>query len=162
MEKQMKVNQQLQRAVSDGNLKLVKSLINKGCILNAKDNYGRTLIYDAIVKGYKDIVKEFCIANADINNQDINGKTPLHFSCIYGNLEITKLLIGYGANVNIRDKNGNIPIFDAIFNSNGETEIISMLIDCKSDYKTPNIHGVSPKELAESIANFDVSYLFLE
>ena len=101
-----------------------------------------------------------CLSKINVNHQDNNGKTPLHFASIYNQLDIAKILIYYGANVNLKDENGNTPLFDAVFNSRGNPDIILLLKENDADYQTPNNYGVSPKELAETIANFDVSYLF--
>lgn len=156
----MMLNKELEKAVLLGDLSLTKSLLVNGCNIDGKDKYGRTILYDAIVKGFKDIVEELCLAKININLQDNNGKTPLHFASIHHQLDIAKILIHYGANVNLKDENGNTPLFDAVFNSKGNPDIILLLIENDADYQTPNNYGVSPKELAETIANFDVSYLF--
>lgn len=156
----MKLNKELEKAVLLGDLSLTKSLIENGCEIDGKDKYGRTILYDAIVKGFKDIVEELCLAEIDVNHQDNKGKTPLHFAAIYCQIDIAKILIRYGADVNLRDENGNPPLSDAIFNSKGNPDIILLFKENGADYKTPNNYGVSPKELAETIANFDVSYLF--
>ena len=158
----MNVNKKLEDAVLLGDLFEVKALIKKlGLdIINATDKYGRTIIFDAIIKGFVDIVIELCKSGANVNNQDREGKTPLHFASIHNQLEISKILMQYGANVNTRDQNGNTPIFDAIFNSRGNPEIILLLKEHNADYITENNHGVSPKELANTIGNFDVSFIF--
>jgi ankyrin repeat protein len=157
---QMKMDKRLENAVLLGDLPLIKSLIHDGCDVDGIDKYGRTVVYDAITKGFKDIVLELCLAKANVNNQDNNGKTPLHFASIHNQLEIAETLIKYNANVNLKDDNGNTPIFDAVFNSKGNPDIILLLKENNADYITPNNYGVSPKELADTISNFDVSYIF--
>jgi ankyrin repeat protein len=157
----MSINQQLEKAVLVGDLVAVRSLVKRnGLDINASDRYGRTVIYDAIVKGFTNIVNELCLSGINVNHQDKNGKTPLHFASIHKQLDSAKILIQNGANVNVKDDNGNTPIFDAIFNSGGNPEIIVLLKEKGADYVTENNHGVSPKELAYSIGNFDVSYIF--
>jgi ankyrin repeat protein len=156
----MKISKRLENAVLLGELPLVKSLINDGCNVDGVDKYRRAVMYDAITKGFQDIVLELCLASANVNNQDDNGKTPLHFASIYNQFEIAKTLIKYNANVNLKDENGNTPIFDAIFNSKGNPDIILLLKENNADYVTPNYYGVSPKELADTISNFDLSYIF--
>nr|WP_321521007.1 ankyrin repeat domain-containing protein [uncultured Macellibacteroides sp.] len=156
----MMLDKKLEKAVLLGDLSLTKSLLANGFNIDGKDKYGRTILYDAIVKGFKDIVLELCLAKINVNHQDNNGKTPLHFASVHHQLDIAKILIHYGANVNLRDENGNTPLFDAVFNSKGNPDIILLLKENDADYQTPNNYGVSPKELAETIANFDVSYLF--
>ena len=156
----IKINKELRDAVLLGDLALTKTLLSNGSNMYDKDNYGRTILFDAIVKGFEDIVNELCLAGININHQDNNGKTPLHFASVHHQLEIAKTLIHYGADVNLKDINGNTPLFDAVFNSKGNPDIILLLLKNNADYQTPNNYGVSPKELAETIANFDVSYLF--
>ena len=154
------LNKELEKAVLLGDLSLTKSLLENGCKIDGNDKFGRTILYDAIVKGFKDIVEELCLSKINVNHKDNNGKTPLHFASIHHQLDIAKILIYYGANVNLKDENGNTPLFDAVFNSRGNPDIILLLIENNADYQTPNKYGVSPKELAETIANFDVSHFF--
>lgn len=158
----MKINKYLEKSVLIGDLASVISMIKKldSCEVDAKDKYGRTILYDAITKGYDEIVSELCKSGINVNTQDKDGKTPLHFASIHNRFEIVKILIQYGADVNLKDENGNTPIFDAIFNSGGNPKIIRLLKDNKADFITVNNHGVSPIELANTIANFDISYIF--
>lgn len=156
----MKRNKELEKAVLLGNIADVKSVIKVVDEINLIDKDGRTVLYDAIVKGYEDIVIELCSAGSNVNVQDKSGKTPLHFASIHNQYSIAKILIGYGADVNTKDENGNTPIFDAIFYSNGIPDIILLLKENRADYSSANNYGISPKELAESIANFNVAYIF--
>ena len=66
----------------------------------------------------------------------------------------------YAETYRVKDENGNTALFDAIFNSKGKSDITLLLKENGADYQTPNNYGVSPKKLAETIENFDVSYLF--
>lgn len=156
----MKMDKRLEKAVLLGDLPLIISLIQDGCAVDGIDKYGRTVMYDAITKGFKGVVLELCLAKANVNNQDNNGKTPLHFASIHNQIEIAETLIKYNANVNLKDDNGNTPIFDAVFNSKGNPNIILLLKENNADYITPNNYGVSAKELAETISNYDLAHLF--
>ena len=156
----MKINKELEKAVLLGNLSLTKSLIKDGCNVDGKDKYGRTIVYDAILKGFQDIVLELCLANTNVNNQDKDGKTPLHFSVINSQLDIAKILIKYGADVNLKDNNGNTPIFDAVFNTNGFNDIILMLKENGANPSLENNYGISPKEIAETSDNFKFPNIF--
>ena len=162
-DKTHKMNQKLGNAIQTGDLlKTKEALMENICNVNNKDEYGRTVIYDAIVNGYIDIIEELCIAKIDINNIDNNGKTPLHFASIYSRFEIAKILIQYGAELDLKDKYGNTPLSDAVFYSHGLEDIILLLQEKGADPTLKNDYDVSPKELAESIANYDLSHLFNE
>jgi len=158
----MKVDKELEKAVLLGNLPLIKSLIKNGCDIERKDKYGRTVIYDAIVKGFQEIVLELCLANVNVNKQDNSGKTPLHFAAMYSQFEIAKILIQYGAELDLKDKYGNTPLSDAVFYSHGLEDIILLLQEKGADPTLKNDYDVSPKELVENIANYDLSHLFNE
>lgn len=151
-----------EEAVSTGDLESVRFLISKmpGEILNCLDDYGRSVLFAAIVNGFSEIVYELCLSGLNVNIHDKNGKTPLHFAAIYKQFDCTKILIDFGAHVNATDVNGNTPLFDAIFNSGGDTNILLLLKSNGADYLSKNKYGVSPKDLADTIGNFDVSYLF--
>lgn len=156
----MKINKELEKAVLLNDLSLIKSLIKNGCDVNGNDKYGRTILYYAIIKGFKDVVEELCLAKINVNNQDNDGKSPLHFSAIHSQFEIAKILIKYGSEIDIKDENGNTPLSDAVFYSQGLEDIIVLLKENGADPNLNNKYEVSPKELAESIANYDLSHLF--
>ena len=82
------LHKELEKAVLLGDTSLTKALLANECDIDAKDKYGRTLLYDAIVKGFTDIVEELCLARINVNHQDNNGKTPLHFASIHNKLDI--------------------------------------------------------------------------
>jgi uncharacterized protein len=156
----MKANKELEKAVLLGDLPLIKSLIKDGCDIDAKDKYGRTILYDAILKGFQDIVLELLMSKANVNNQDKEGKAPLHFASIHSQVEISKMLVEYGAEIDVKDENGNTPLSDAVFYSHGLEDIILLLQENGADPNLQNNYEVSPKELAESIANYNLSHLF--
>lgn len=96
----------------------------------------------------------------DPNAQDGHGWTPLHFAAQEGSVDGIKALLECHAKVGLFDANGNTALFRAVFNSNGEGEIISMLLEAGSDPDQKNHHGVSPRILAETIGNYDVKQFF--
>lgn len=150
----------LEQAVYLGNLNKTKELIRSGHNIESKDDYGRTILYYAIKKGFNEIVELLCKSNTNVNNQDHEGKAPLHFACIYSQLKSAEFLIKYGAQIDLKDENGNTPLSDAIFYSQGKQELVRFLLENGADYNLTNNYGINPKDLAKSISNFDLSYLF--
>ena len=74
--------------------------------------------------------------------------------------DIIQLLISNNAKIDIKDYYGNTPLFKAVFFSQGDTEIIKMLLSAGADPDLKNNAGVSPRQLAKTIASFDVSDVF--
>lgn len=156
----MKIEKMIRETVLLNDLDKLKSLIESDYAINFKDKLGRTILHDAVIEGYISIVDFICENKIDINAQDNLGKSALHFGAIYRHTVICEILIKNVANIDIQDNNGNTPLFDAIFNCQGKTDLINIFILNKADFEIKNNYGVSPKDLAENISNFDITHLF--
>lgn len=82
---------------SGSTLKAIQILIDAGCSLNDKDDYGYTpLIISCRLSGndsHIEIVKMLIDAGCDLNEKDSNKETALMHACSNNNIEIVKLLI---------------------------------------------------------------------
>jgi ankyrin repeat protein len=70
---------------------------------------------------------------------------------------MAKLLLDHGAAADAQDAHGNTPLSHAVFESRGRGEMIRLLLSFGADKALKNKHGVSPENLARTIANYDVS-----
>lgn len=120
-------------------------------------------ILDAVIQRDIKKVKALISQNADINEQDKeNGFSALHYCAQFRLKDIAKLLIDNNAKIDIKDNDGNTPLFKAVYFSQGDTKIIKMLLAAGANPNSKNKAGVSPRQLAETIASFDVRYCFSE
>lgn len=62
----------------------------------------------------------------------------------------------YKAEVDLKDNYGNTPLSRAVFNSQGRGGIVKLLIKYNADINLKNKSGISPLDLANSIANYNV------
>ena len=90
----------LHDAAKEGNLKKVKSLIEKGADVSVKNDRGITPLHFAGTRGYKDIAELLISKGADVNAETKKGYTPLHWAAMDGHIKVADLLITGGANVN--------------------------------------------------------------
>ena len=90
-----------------GNVDGVKSLLDQGVDVNAKNSYGDTALVGACIAGQIDVVRLLLARGADINRAGNIGYTPLFEAVLQGNADIARILIDKGANVNKEDDLGD-------------------------------------------------------
>ena len=117
----------LHYACADGNLDIVKSLIEKGIRLNATNYDGRTALHEACHNGHARIVNLLISNKINVNAMDNNERTPLHEACENPFIEVVKLLVDKGSNVNADDVDGLTPMHEAC--ANGHLDIIQFLLE---------------------------------
>jgi hypothetical protein len=78
-------------------------------------------------------IKLFIDSGADIDYKDNLYKTPLTYACEYCSFDIIKLLIDSGANINAKNCSNNTPLMFACCKYNSSFEIITFLIENRSD-----------------------------
>lgn len=70
----------LLEAASDGDVKRVAELINKGADVNVKDRWGWRPISMAAYGGYDEIASILICAGADLDYKDVDGDSPLQLA----------------------------------------------------------------------------------
>lgn len=140
-----------------GDVVAVRQAIAQGCDVNVPDHDGRSPLFQSVVDGNLAIAVELLEKGADVNAQDNYLESPLHFAAREYQVELASLLLQHGARVDVQDSQGNTPLFRAVFYSRGRGEMIRLLLAHSADKTHKNKNGVSPQELAGTIANFDVA-----
>ena len=101
-------DQKLIDAAVVGDVAKVKKLIAEGADVNAKDNFGQTVLMWAACRGHIEIAKLLIESGADVNAKDSTGDTALIFAASEGHLETVKILIESGADVNAKNMTGGV------------------------------------------------------
>lgn len=123
-------------ACEEGNLLIVKFLVENGALLNTKDCLGNTPLHDAVKEGNLNIVRYLIKNKANLNVYNNSYNTPLHYACMTSKhpfqiREIIKLLISCGANVNEINKFNQTPLHIAC--EKGNLDIVRCLVYNNSD-----------------------------
>ena len=128
--------------------------------LNTFDKDGRSPLFYSLLLDDTALLNELILAGANINQQDKQGWATLHHAIQRRNLPAIGLLLKSGANLEIKDVYGNTPLFRAVFSSEGKGDIIKLYLDFGADIHNKNDSGISPIELTETIANYNVIQFF--
>jgi uncharacterized protein len=139
----------------------VTHAIVQGTDIDALDRKGRTPLFYAVRDGDLKIAAALIQHGANVNAQDKDLETPLHFAAREYQSEAAELLLQNGANVDAQDVQGNSPLFRAVFDSRGRDQVIGVLLAAGAKKDLKNRHGVSPEDLAKSIANYNLSPLLV-
>jgi uncharacterized protein len=126
------------------------------------DREGRTPLFYAVRDSELALVTELIRRGANPDARDRNLESPLHVAAREYRPEIAKLLIKHGATVDAQDDYGNTPLGRAVFDSRGRGEMIEVLLSAGADKGLKNSHDVSPFDLTNTIANYNMKLFLTE
>ncbi|GFV15640.1 ankyrin-3, partial [Trichonephila clavipes] len=105
-------------AAKQGDLNMVKKLIDQGTNFKFTNESGFTPLHYAASRGHLEVVQYLVDKGADINcatyidfvGRLVSGRTPLHWAARSGKLEVVKYLVAKGADINCRDTHDSTPL----------------------------------------------------
>ena len=134
----------------------LEEMLRSGTAPDARERDGRTALMEPTMKDDRRAAEMLLNSGANPDAQDTRGFSALHFAASDYLPGMASLLLANGASVDLRERNGNTPLFRAVFDSRGRGDVIRVLLQHGADKHLSNHHGVSPADLAETIANYDV------
>jgi len=121
----------------NGDVELVKVLLNLGADVNIRNVHGKTAL-DAASGGSSflnrtpnyprllaNVARLLLDHGADIDARDIHGWTALHTAAFCGRIEVVRVLLEHGAIISVKDKNGKTPFEFA----EQHDEIVDLLLE---------------------------------
>ena len=157
-------------ACTNGNVDVVRMIIDRGFNPNVKDNVGNTPLDIACKNGHKSIITQIIgskhseittildlfqkypliisdlVVSIDAKKNE-DGHTPLHVICISNDIELTKLAADMRCNPNVVNKAGDTPLHIAC--RSGHVNIAAILLSMQQcDIDLRNSDGDTPLHLA--------------
>ncbi|OVA16446.1 MSP domain [Macleaya cordata] len=93
-------------AARKGELRAIHRILEKGTLINGRDQHGWTALHRAAFKGQVDAVRMLLDKGADIDARDEDGYTALHCASESGQGEVIELLVKKGADVEAQTNKG--------------------------------------------------------
>uniref|UniRef100_M1CU63 Potassium channel NKT1 n=1 Tax=Solanum tuberosum TaxID=4113 RepID=M1CU63_SOLTU len=143
-------------AASKGSVECILLLLDFGAHPNRKDSEGNVPLWDAIVGKHEAVVKLLVDNGATISSGDVG-----QFACFaveQGSLDLLKEIIKYGGDVTLLNSLGTTAIHTAISEEN--VEIVKFLLEQGTDIDKADVHGWTPRALAEYQGHGEIKELF--
>ena len=102
-----------------GDLDRVKSFVEQGADVDAKDEFNWTPLFWAVSTGQTDVAEFLISRGADVQAKTSDdGSTAIHQAAQIRAWKLAELLISKGADVNSKNNNGSTPLIIASFSGN--------------------------------------------
>jgi ankyrin repeat protein len=147
-------SKELIEAAKVGDISKVRTLLEQGAEINAKDPDGKTVLAWVSAKSHINIANLLIDKGANVNEGDNDNTTPLVIAVATGNIEMVKVLLSHDANPNVETKSGLTPIY--IVASQGYEEIAVLLLQKGADPNKKSF-GLSPLVTAAAKNNWGVA-----
>jgi ankyrin repeat protein len=156
-------------AVSNGNVELVKLLVDNGADINIRSSFdGHTPLYWLPKKNPKEIIDLLIEEGADVDVKDyLGGKTPLFYALFHSIFsdkdykKIAQALIDNGADINAEDINGNT-ILHACAGDKDSMDSIDFLLKNGANVNSKNYSGETPLHGALCSGGKEIARMLLD
>jgi Ankyrin repeats (3 copies)/Ankyrin repeat len=137
----------LWEAVKTNDQRHVLASLARGANVNARDQDGRTPLFDIVLWGNETAVAKQLLAHgADVHARDKTGQTPLHAAAAFGDEGHVRLLLDHGAEIDARSVAGRTPLHLAAIL--GRVEEASFLVSRGADLSIRDRNSETPLHLA--------------
>lgn len=137
----------LVKAAAEGNITVVRSLLEQGKSVDSKDQKGKTALISASQHGHTALVKLLLSKGATVDAKTSRGSTAFYYAAQNHHVDSLKLLQASGANVNNINLNEFSPLSVAI--TNRDEKMVRLLLDYGAD---PNSQPAGQPLLTEALS----------
>ncbi|KAF5296332.1 hypothetical protein FQA39_LY12549 [Lamprigera yunnana] len=135
------------KAVQNGNLYTVQTLIDNGVNIDLQNGNGETVLFSAIRQSHISIMDWLISKGAKLNVTNNTGSSPLHFAATMGDCQIIQRLIVGGVDINILNADGDTALVLALrFEKHSAAKILldhnaEIGLTPSRDFRSSCLHG---------------------
>ena len=144
-------------ASSEGNVDVVRSLLDSGADINERNLSHNTALHVALDEEELEVAKLLIQYGADINCQEKTGWAPLHLASRNGYFDVVQLLLDHDADVNAKNQELSTPLHLAAWNS--QVEVARLLLERGANVHLRDIEGRTPSVLASKVGERNLARL---
>jgi ankyrin repeat protein len=150
-----KLDSILSESVNNGDIDCIRELFAGHIIpdINAKDDYGQTVLHYAAMYDNAYITKMLIDNSADINAKTNDGWTTLHYAAAHDRLHVAQMLIDNGANINAKDTIGETALMCAA--RHDRRNLVKMLIDAGANVDARDNNDLTARDYFSNKDEFD-------
>ena len=119
----------------------IKTLLEKGADINAKNANGETCIFNAAKSNNPNIIQLLVDGGASVKDRDNLGSTPLHIAVRWGAQKSAEKLIKLGININAQNSAGKSPLAEAVIAN--KYEVTKYLLENGADPNSCDANGIT-------------------
>lgn len=146
----------LRTAALDGDLELVKALLNAGADPKCTDRDGDSVLMLAVASANADVVEFLLRAGLNVSDPNHDGQTPLIVAGATGRAKIVSLLLKAGADKNAADARGMTALMLAAENAD-TAGAVDALLQAGADPNLKDNQGRTALQIAERAHKFNRS-----
>lgn len=138
-------NEEFNDAAIFGDFEKVNRFLKQdSSIVKAADEYGFTVLHNAVGEHYFEMIELLIKNGADVNAQNDEGIAPLHLASYS---ETAQILIQSGADIDIKSNKGETPLYLMAAEQDG-FEVMVVLLENGANPKLKNSRGETALEAA--------------
>ena len=119
----------------------IKTLLEKGADINAKNANGETCIFNAAKSNNPQIIQLLVDGGASVKDRDNLGSTPLHIAVRWGAQKSAEKLIKLGININAQNSAGKSPLAEAVIAN--KYDVAKYLLENGADPNSCDANGIT-------------------
>ena len=119
----------------------IKTLLEKGVDINAKNANGETCIFNAAKSNNPQIIQLLVDGGASVRDRDNLGSTPLHIAVRWGAQKSAEKLIKLGININAQNSAGKSPLAEAVIAN--KYDVTKYLLENGADPNSCDANGIT-------------------